>query len=382
MSNLQHPLDIGDFGGTLRPFEEAETLASRAYVDPAFYAVEVERIFRREWISIGRLEQIPNPGDYCTLDLFGEPLLIVRGDDAEVRVLSRVCRHRAMPVVESAGNCRSFRCPYHLWTYSLDGRLLGAPGMEQTADFRRDDYPLASIRSEVWEGWIFINFDSGAPALAPALEPLRRRLAGVRLAHYRMTEALVYDSPWNWKVFVDNFMESYHHMGIHADTLNPIAPALGTWAEDLNGPYAILHNPPAADAPSGGSGPEQSRYPKEFRASAFIVVCVWPFHLFAFTPDSMQYAQVIPDGPHHMTLKFFECVPIEVRNDPASSERIEADRSFLDTINRQDIVANLGVMKGHLSTLARPGRYAFQERALWQFHRWVLARIFPASAAR
>jgi phenylpropionate dioxygenase-like ring-hydroxylating dioxygenase large terminal subunit len=374
------PLHIRDFAATLRRFEEAEVLASRAYADPAFYALEVKRIFRHEWISVGRLEQIPNPGDYFTLDLFGEPLLIVRCDDTQVRALSRVCRHRAMPVAEGAGNLRSFQCPYHLWTYSLDGRLIGAPGMERMPNFRRQDCRLPQLRTEIWEGWIFINFDSGAPALAPALEPLRRRLEVVRLADYRMTGTLVYDSPWNWKVFVDNFMESYHHMGIHADTLNPIAPALGTWAEDLSGPYAILHNPIPDGVPGGAETGDPSRYPEEFRASAFMVVGVWPFHLFAFTSDSMQYAQMIPNGPQHMTLKFFQCVPAEVRDDPAASEHIEADRAFLDTINRQDTAANLGVMKGHRSELTTPGRYAFQERALWQFHRWVLSRVFPEGA--
>jgi phenylpropionate dioxygenase-like ring-hydroxylating dioxygenase large terminal subunit len=377
MRDIRHPLDVRDFATTLRPFEEAEMLASRAYVEPAFYALEVERIFRREWISVGRVEQIPNPGDYFTIDLFGEPLLIVRGDDTRVRALSSVCRHRAMPVVEGTGSLQSFQCPYHLWTYALDGRLIGAPGMERTPGFRREDCRLPQIRTEIWEGWIFINFDSAAPALAPALEPLRRRLEGVRLSEYRMTEPLVYDSPWNWKVFVDNFMESYHHMGIHADTLNPIAPALGTWAEDLSGPYAVLHNPMADGVAAGADTAGDSRYPDEFRASAFMVVCVWPFHLFAFTSDSMQYAQLIPTGPHHMTLKFFQCVPAEERDDPSQVEKIEAGRAFLDAINRQDIVANLGVMKGHHSALARPGRYAFQERALWQFHRWVLSRVFP-----
>jgi phenylpropionate dioxygenase-like ring-hydroxylating dioxygenase large terminal subunit len=369
--------DIGEFAATLRPFEDAETLASRAYVDPAIYALEVERIFRREWISVGRLEQLANNGDFFTLDLFGEPIVVARGDDGAVRAMSRICRHRAMPVVEGVGNRKSFQCPYHLWTYGLDGRLIGAPGMEKMRGFRREDCPLVQIRTGIWEGWIFINFDSAAPALATMLEPLRRRLAGVHLADFRATEALVYDSPWNWKVFVDNFMESYHHMGIHPDTLNPIAPALGTWAEDLSGPYAVLHNPSVGGAPVTSGFPERKDYPAEFHASAFVVVCVWPFHLFAFTPDSMQYAQMIPDGPQHMTLKLYQCVPAEVRDDPAWAEQVEGSRAFLDSVNRQDIAANLGVMKGHRSALTTPGRYAFQEKALWQFHRWVLGRLFP-----
>jgi phenylpropionate dioxygenase-like ring-hydroxylating dioxygenase large terminal subunit len=363
-----------DFFRTLRPFADAVTLSPRAYADPEFYRVEVERIFRREWMSVGRVEQVAGVGDYFTLDLFDEPIVVVRGEDDRVRTLSTVCRHRGMPVVDGAGSRRSFQCPYHLWTYSLDGKLRGAPGMEPVAGFDRDHCVLPEIRTEIWEGWIFVNFDSAAAPLSDTIAPLTRELAPFRLADFRATEAMVYDSPWNWKVMVDNFMESYHHMAIHPDTLQPYFPAMGTYADDVEGPYAILHNPTEGRHPLEPIFPARE-VPEQCR-SEFVVACVFPFHLFACTADAMQYFQLIPDGPRHLTLRIYQCVPAEVRDDPGWKEAIEHSRAFVDRINRQDIVANTGMQRGYLSAMAQSGRYAPQEKALWQFHRWLLTRIF------
>ena len=368
-------LQASEFAGSLRPFEEALTLAPRAYVDPEFYRLEVENIFRREWISVGRVEQLANVGDYFALDLFHEPIVVVRGNDNEIRAMSSVCRHRAMPIVDGAGNRRSFQCPYHLWTYSLDGKLLGAPGMDSVADFDKNKCALPSVRTEIWEGWIFVNFDSDATPLAPALEPLRRELAGFRFADFRATEPLVFESPWNWKIMVDNFMESYHHMGIHPDTLQPWFPAIGTYADDVDGPYAILHNPTEGRREFETALPAREGLSHQYR-SEFVVACVFPFHLFSCAPDSMQYFQVIPDGPEHLTLKIYQCVADEVRDDPEWQKAIEGSRAYLDQINQQDIVANTGVQRGYRSAFAEPGLYAPQEKALWQFHRWLLQRVF------
>jgi len=373
-------VDVSPFSGTLRPFGEAVTLAPQAYVDPEFYRLEVRRIFRREWISVGRVEQLPAPGDYFTLDLFGEPILIVRDEQHRIQAFSNVCRHRAMPVASGCGNRRSFQCRYHLWTYGLDGRLRGAPGMDSVASFDREACALPRLGTEIWEGWIFVNFDSGAAPLAPSLEPLARELAPFRLAEFRATEPMVYDSPWNWKVMVDNFMESYHHMGIHPDTLQPLFPALGTYAADVEGPYALLHNPTGDGHKVETFFPARPELPANYR-SELVVACVFPFHLFSCTPDSMQYFQVIPDGPSHLTLKVHECVPAEVYGDPGWKDAIEQSRAFVDRVNRQDIEVNIAVQRGYRSELAAPGPYAPQEKALWQFHRWLLGRLFPDSAA-
>ena len=156
----------------------ATTLAPRSYTDPAHYDREVERIFRREWIAVAREDQVPRPGHYVAFDLLGEPLVAVRGGDGEVRVLSRVCRHRWMPIVErGVGRRSAFQCPYHLWTYALDGHLVGAPEMDRTPGFDRTACRLPALRVELWQGWVFANFDPDAAPLAPRLAGLERAIA-------------------------------------------------------------------------------------------------------------------------------------------------------------------------------------------------------------
>jgi len=368
-------LAIGEaeIAGPLRPLADASMLAPRFYVDPRVFALETERIFADSWISIGRVDQIAKPGDYFTYELLDERIVAVRDHHGRIHVMSAICRHRAMQVVAGAGNAKSFQCPYHLWTYALDGRLLGAPEMERSAGFDRSQCRLAEIRAEIWEGWIFVNLNPGAAPLAPQLEPLKRAIANYGIASWLTTEPTRYDSPWNWKVMVDNFMESYHHAGIHAETLQPLVPASGTYADDSDGPFAILHNPTRGGVPMPTALPVSAALTAE-QLRKFVVVAIFPFHLFSIAPDSMQYYQIQPLSVDRLTLRIFNCLPPESQL-PEYAGTTEAVRDFVNSVHLQDIVACDGVQAGYRSWLARPGRYSHLEKALWQFHRYVLGRL-------
>jgi phenylpropionate dioxygenase-like ring-hydroxylating dioxygenase large terminal subunit len=129
-------------------------LPPRCYTDPDFYALEVERVFKRNWIPVGRTDQVPNVGDYFTTTRFGEPILVVRDKDSTLVALSNVCRHRSYPVAQGAGNCRArrFTCSYHGWSYDLSGQLRTAPQMEKTGSFRPADVHLPRFGIDVWQG--------------------------------------------------------------------------------------------------------------------------------------------------------------------------------------------------------------------------------------
>jgi phenylpropionate dioxygenase-like ring-hydroxylating dioxygenase large terminal subunit len=355
------------------PFPEARTLPPRWYREPALYEREVEQVFRREWLCVARADQIPRPGSYLALDLLGDPLVAVRDLEGRLRVLSRVCRHRAMPVVLGRGEARSFQCPYHRWTYGLDGRLLAAPEMERTEGFDRARCRLPELRVEEFEGFVFASFDPDAVPLAPRLEGLRRALAPYRPAALRTTEPLVFEHDWNWKVMVENFMESYHHMGIHVDTLQPLVPASGTFAEDSDGPYALLHNPSRDGAPLPVAFPPTPGLTDAQRAD-FLVCAVFPLTLFSVQPDSMLWYQLEPTAVDRFRLRIHPCVPEAALADAAYAEALDGFRAFADLIHRQDITACQGVHAGLASRLAEPGRYSHLEKALWQLQRFLLER--------
>jgi phenylpropionate dioxygenase-like ring-hydroxylating dioxygenase large terminal subunit len=358
------------------PLGKAGTLPADAYTSPDVYAEEVARIFSRSWLCAGRVDQIPEPGDYLTLDLLDDRLVVVRGADRRARVLSRVCRHRGAELVNGCGNTRSFQCPYHAWTYGLDGRLIGTPLMDGAEDFERARFGLPELRSEVWEGWIFVNFDAGAPPLGPQLAPLSELLAGYRMEDMVAAPPLVFDSPFNWKVLVDNFMEAYHHIAIHRDTLQPIFPADRSHAPDNHGPYSALFMPARGDAP-GIAAPDFPRASSLAgdEAHQLVAALVYPFHLFAPGADMLSWYQLLPSRHDRFELRIHPCFAREALANEAHAGAREGMRAVLDAVHQQDIGACEATWAGLQARSYQAGRLAPLEKPLWQFNQWWIERM-------
>ena len=175
MRNGRHSLDqlLSDLSQLAAlPDSAALSMPAGAYASDEMFGLEVRRVFEHEWVPLGRAEEVAEPGDYFTTELAGDALLVVRGDDRRIRVLSNVCRHKWTEVAQGQGNARVFVCPYHAWTYARDGRLVGARYMDRTEGFRMEDCRLPEIRSEIWRGFIFVNLDPHAEPLAPRLAKL------------------------------------------------------------------------------------------------------------------------------------------------------------------------------------------------------------------
>ena len=193
-----------------RPLERATAMPPAVYHDPQVHALELERIFGREWLCAGRAESIPRKGDWFTWKVADQPVLVIRGSDGTVRAFSNVCRHRMMRLLDGKGSCRRIVCPYHAWTYDIDGRLVGARHMERTEGFDMAEIRLKPVRCEVWQGWIYITLDPEARPVAELLAPLEEIVADYRMADY--VEVVREDHVWdtNWKLLTENFMEGYH----------------------------------------------------------------------------------------------------------------------------------------------------------------------------
>lgn len=376
--NLLSPESVA---GARRPLEEATTLPREAFTSPAVFERETGRVLRREWLCIGRTDQVPNPGDYVTLDLLGEKLVVTRDKSDQIRVLSRVCPHRGAEVVRGRGNAPSLRCPYHSWTFALDGALLGAPMMDRAKDFDRAACALSSVRCEIWQGWIFVNFDPAADALGPRLETLDEKLAGFRMADMVATEPLVFDSPFNWKILVDNFMEAYHHIAIHRDTLEPLFPAKLSHVPDTDGPYSLLVMPTTeGPAPEIGELPTHGAL-EPWQEESLLAAVVFPFHLFAPSAATLTWYQLVPASHDRFELRIHPCAPRATLEDPRFAEGLEAYRSLLDVIHRQDIAACEAVWAGLSARSFVPGRLNPLERSIWQFNQWWLERMVDDEAS-
>ena len=191
--------------------EQGVALPTAWYTDPAIAELEQQYIFRRTWQYVGRTDQVQEVGDYFTAQVGTIPVVIVRAPEG-IQVLVNVCRHRRHEVMSGAGNRRSLQCPYHAWTYELDGRLRTAPRSEREQAFCKEDYPLLPLRVATWGRWIFANPDPLAPAFTDVLGELPEILAGsgmdIDRLELRTRDEWVSDA--NWKVLIENFLECYH----------------------------------------------------------------------------------------------------------------------------------------------------------------------------
>lgn len=205
------------------PLERAWTIPASWYVDPRIAELENRTTFRRTWQLVGRLDQVARPGDFLTDVIAGEPVVVVHGDDGALRGFFNVCRHHAAAVMtEAQGSAKSLRCPYHGWTYGLDGALKGTPDFAGVCDFDKGANGLVPIGVAVWEAFVFVRLDGGDggddgddgdASIEAALGPqLVAEIARLGLARFHFQERRRYAFECNWKVFVDNYLDGGYHV--------------------------------------------------------------------------------------------------------------------------------------------------------------------------
>jgi choline monooxygenase len=209
-SRLAHILALYDDAA---PLEEAHTIPAPWYLDPAIDELERDRVFGGNWQAVGRTDQVANPGDFFTTELAGEPVLIVRDAQRQLRAFYNVCRHHAAAVATApCGHAQSFRCPYHGWNYSLDGSLKGMPEFAGVCNFRREDNGLVPIAVDVWENFVFVNLSPSPAPLASFLGDLIQRVEPLGLSALQYHSRKEYTLNCNWKVYVDNYLDGGYHV--------------------------------------------------------------------------------------------------------------------------------------------------------------------------
>ncbi len=219
-----------NFAQTLQRIKQTDYASSFAlpgafYTDPAILQAELSQLFAQQWVCVGRIEEIPNSGDYFTYTLGAEPLLIVRTEDNAIRALSNVCRHRATVLAEGSGNTKRFVCPYHHWSYDITGQLLNAPRVDERADFTIKNCRLPEFNCEVWQGFIFVSLSKDNCDLKQQLGTLNDMIANYHLEDMKLRYLAHETWEVNWKHLLENFMEGYHLSPLHRNTLHKVNPS-------------------------------------------------------------------------------------------------------------------------------------------------------------
>jgi phenylpropionate dioxygenase-like ring-hydroxylating dioxygenase large terminal subunit len=356
------------------PFATARAMPKSVYTSPEFLKLEEERIFAREWLCAGRAEALPQPGDYLTMTIAGEPVIVLRDRDGRLRAMSNVCRHRMSTLLEGRGNTRAIVCPYHAWTYNLDGALRGAPAMARNAAFCRDEIRLPAIRCEVWQGWIMVSLNPEAPSPAAALGEVDALVGYLDMASYRETFRETFRWATNWKVLAENFMESYHLPQCHGGTIG------GTVDLDR------MTCPPGSDAfnyhwivkndslPLTLAHPSNTRLTGDRRRITWLL-SIYPSLLITLTPGYFWYLSLTPDGPGHVNVLYGGGMSADWLADPEAASHLARLRRLLDAVNDEDKGCTERVYRGLCAGLSAPGPLSHLERPNYEFAQWIARRV-------
>ncbi|MVO16797.1 aromatic ring-hydroxylating oxygenase subunit alpha [Parasedimentitalea huanghaiensis] len=356
------------------PFEQARAMPPSVYTSTEFLEQELDKVFRQDWLCAGRSSSLPNPGDYTTMEIAGEPIMVLRDRDGSLRAQSNVCRHRMSTLLEGRGTVKSIVCPYHAWTYNLDGSLRGAPAMMHNTAFCKSEISLPTIRCEDWKGWIMV-------ALNPDATPVGEGLAEVDalIGHYGMenyVESFCETHRWNtnWKVLAENFMESYHLPVCHAGTIGGTVdlekmtcpegrPAFNYhWIlKDNTMPLTLAH-------------PNNTHLVGDDRNKTYLL-SIYPALLITLTPGYFWYLSLQPDGPDHVNILFGGGLAPEFRDDPEAATHFKALKTLLDEVNDEDRGCTEKVYRGLCAKSAEPGLLSHLERPNFDFARYLNAKI-------
>ena len=382
MIHRQQPSTVDEVLTSLKklaatPLEAATAPPKAIYTLPDITAHEMDRIFASEWLCAGRADELPNPGDYMAFECGAQPLIIIRGADGALSARSNICRHRMMRVVEGRGNTRKFSCPYHAWTYNLEGQLVGAAYMDRTTCFNKSDIQLPAVRCEEYLGWIYVCLDPDVEPVAHMLADLTEKLLPYNMQNYVtiFTEDHVWDT--NWKCLTENFMEGYHLPVAHRDTVGGHFLVEETQFDE-RGSFPHFTSQlfvKTGTAPVGTAHPDNTSLTGKWR-NISVMPTVFPCHMYVLAPDHLWYLALQPDGPGRTRIRYGAALAPEVLAAQSDPETYIAEtKTFLDAVQLEDKNVVEGIFAGAKAPLSSPGPLSWLERENHEFTQYLARRL-------
>ncbi len=352
----------------------AESLPAWIYSDPAFFELERTRVFRQAWQVVCHLNDIPEAGDYHTLDILGEQVVAVRGADGAVRAFHNVCRHRAHRIVGAdKGNCgRRLVCPYHAWSYGLDGRLIRTPAWQGFEGLDPDRHGLAPVESELFAGFIFVRFEPGLPSVAEMMAPYAEELRAHRFEDLvPLGRVTLRPREVNWKNIGDNYSDALHipvaHPGLTRLFAGSYAMEAKPWVEKL---WGVITERPSANWSERAYQallPHFEHLPPE-RRRRWDYYKLWPNLAFDVYPDQVDFMQFVPVSPTRTVIREIAYALPDARREVGCARylnwRINRQVNAEDTVLIAQVQAGMASSSYHTGPLAagEVGLTAFAER--------------------
>ena len=366
----------GIFRETRTELRKARHLPGWIYTAPELYALEKERVFMRDWLCVGRVEEVEKPGDFVTLTIMGEPVIVARDENDSLHALVNMCRHRGVEVAAGKGSTAQFSCPYHGWTYDLAGQLIGSPYMTEASGFDPAQCSLRRLRLGTWRGSIFISFDADAPPLAEFVDDLEREFGFLGPERCRLADRLVVELDCNWKLVVENLTDVYHAQTLHADTLGAFAaPDRRHFKLFEDGGFRMYYDA-APMSPDGktifGKMPWLDDIPESFVCSG----CIMPnYHFFAYCdvivpftvwPLSLERTKIIVDFLY--AIEFFD--------QPDFRAKVGIYTDYIEGVVEEDRSMVVSLQRAMSSSQFDPGRMAAMEGPVHNVITRYVDRVF------
>ena len=378
---------------TRAPVELAVTLIPEAYTSREFYEIEQERLFAASWVAVGCVSQVREPGEVLVAEVAGRSVIVTRNRDGELRAFHNVCRHRGAKLLDAGcGAVRRIRCPYHSWTYDLDGECLGTPlfegsdipedqrgvfDMSDVKHFDKADYGLIPVRVESWGFLVFINLDLEAAPLSRQLGDLPRRFADYRLEEWEVARRQSYELNANYKLIGENFMEYYHLPWVHPELIH-VSRMEDHYRWQGPGMYTGMCTTPVSrntDAGGWDGLPPLSALGEE-DASSGRFVWLFPNTAVVVLPNHAFVIFARPDGPDRTVEEAVILAHPESLAEEGAEAALDQLASFWDLVNRQDVEIVERVQQGLSNPAYRGGRMCYRfEEPLHRFQNMVVDKM-------
>lgn len=357
-------MDLSDYTYTA-DLSRASTIPARWYRGGEFLEAEKRRVFGRTWQCVGHADVVGDPGTFLAGDIAGEPVLVARDSAGVLRAFANVCRHRGALLASGEGAASVIRCPYHAWTYSLDGSLLGQPEFEGVQDWDRSKICLPQYQAEAWGPFVFVNLDCAAPPLREVMGAIPEEIAkmGCPFERMRFSCRRDYVIECNWKVYIDNYLEGYHLPAAHPSLYREL-----DYAQYLVETFRYYSSQIAPIRAAGSAGTR--RYAFEDGRQSALYYWIFPNFMLNVYPDNLSSNLILPLGPDR-TLTIFEWFAYE-------GQVAQATIDFSDEIQQEDIRICESVQKGLASRSYNQGRFSVKrENGVHHFH-GLLAEFLAA----
>jgi Rieske 2Fe-2S family protein len=367
---MQAPIGRDSVARVLMPAGRSFTLPAEAYTSPDLFAWEQKAFFEDSWVCVGRVEDLARPGDRRAVEIGSDGIVLVRDESGSLNGFFNVCRHRGHQLV-APGEChtgRVIKCPYHAWTYGLDGSLKGAPHFNDRPAFDRSDFPLVEARVSQWRGWVFVNVSGGADDLVDHVGNLEEWVADHEPD--RLVSAVRHDYviEANWKIVTENYHECYHCPQIHPE-LCKVSPPDSGYNMDPTGAWVggAMELMPHAETMSltGASEGSTLRGLDDRRSREVLYFGVFPNLLISLHPDYVMTHRIVPLSHDRSMIECEWLFPPEALTEEDFDPSYAAD--FWDITNKQDWAACESVQRGAASRGYRQGPLASAEDEVYGF---------------